>query len=86
MDNNYYLYIPIYREDNGYMFCYRIFQNIITKKYYVQSKDNLSLGKKDTEYIEKQFIDLFIETEPNKRIKGFKSLKKAIKAFDVEMD
>jgi hypothetical protein len=42
-----YLYCPVYKKNSIGIFCYQIFQDIFTKLYYVQSKDNLILDEKD---------------------------------------
>ena len=62
------------------MFCYRIFQDLSTELFYVQSKDNISNG--DTMEFSKQIVELFIETEPKKREKVHKSIEEAINIFD----
>jgi hypothetical protein len=79
-----YLYIPVYKKFNNKIICYRIFQDIFTKLFYVQSKDNISNGSKFE--FDKQMIELFIGTEPNIREKGHKDIREAVEEFDKDFE
>ena len=79
-----YLYLPVYKKENALMFCYRVFQDLSTELFYVQSKDNISNG--DTMEFSKQIVELFIETEPKKRETGHKSIEEAINIFDNDFN
>ena len=79
-----YLYLSVYKKENTLMFCYRVFQDLSTELFYVQSKDNISNG--DTMEFSKQIVELFIETEPKKREKGYKSMEEAINIFDNDFN
>jgi hypothetical protein len=75
-----YLYMPVYKKFDNEIICYQIFQDIFTKLFYVQSKDNISNGSKFE--FDKQTVELFVEIEPNVRGKGYNDIKEAIEKFD----
>jgi hypothetical protein len=85
-NRNQYIYIPVIENVNGVVYCYRVFKSLKTKKYYIQSKDNVSLDVIYLEQQNSQLIELFTEISPIEREKGYRTIKKAIKKFNEDFN
>jgi len=66
---------------------YRCFKNIETCEYCVQSRDVYSnpIQKGHMEMLERNFVDLMVEEDPDVRSGSFGSLEAAIEAFDSHL-
>jgi hypothetical protein len=63
---------------------YRCFRNLATNKFSVQSADfyRLPLDAAQAANLEKQYLELLEEQEPDKRAGSFDSVEEAITAHD----
>jgi len=70
------------KQDDGTAVRYRCFQILPDGGYCVQSADYYPPADTGLEKLEKQFVELFIEQEPDDRSGVFLTLEKAIMDFD----
>lgn len=65
---------------------YECFKDLRTGKYAVQSADffHLPADEQQRRYLDTQFLELFMETDPQGHCAWFESLDAAIAAHDAE--
>lgn len=68
--------------------CFRCFQCLDSRQYYVQSKDYLRLPIEEEQVanLNNQFLELFIESPPNLRTEGFNTIEEAISKYEEEFE
>jgi len=86
MTNKIYKSVNIWRKDDGGVKIYRCFEILGESKYCVQSCDFIDAYDKDKKLyeLEKQALDLFINTPPDERTETYSSLEEAIRMHDKE--
>lgn len=74
--------------ENGKILRYRCFEVLPQKKFCVQSVDfyYLPIDEKQVKNLEKQFLELLLESSPNDRSKLYDSVEEAIQAHDQMFD
>lgn len=70
------------RPRSGEAVCYRCFENLDTGHFHVQSADFMRVNDKDIQEPDRQFLELFVESEPSERSPGYATLREAILAHD----
>ncbi len=76
--------IDVWRKhDEKTVACYRIYRDISTRLFFVQSLDFIR-SEEDLKASNKQSIELFLEERPGIRSDGFKNIEDAIREFDAE--
>lgn len=71
------------KHDERTVACYRVYKNIGTSLYSVQSVDYIR-NEDDLRAADKQAIELFIEDDPKERSESFLSIEAAVAAFDAD--
>jgi hypothetical protein len=74
------------RRADGQLVRYRCFQVLPDGGYCVQSADFHPQDARQTELLEKQYLELLSEIAPDERSKVHRSLEEAIKAHQAEFD
>lgn len=69
--------------DDKTVACYRIFRNLNSGLYSVQSMDFIR-SEADIKNSNAQDIELFLEESPGERSSGFQRIEDAISAFDAD--
>jgi hypothetical protein len=74
------------RHDKTTAILYRCFQDLVERKFAVQSADyfRLPIDQRQIRNSERQFFELFIEIAPRERCGWFDSVEEAIAAHDLE--
>jgi hypothetical protein len=72
--------------DDSSVIRYRCFQRLRDGQFCIQSADlyNLPLREEQIRFLDKQFLELFIEEPPDRRSSLHATLEEAIATYDLE--
>ncbi len=89
MEDKIYRSIDVWRRKNSNCAIrYRCFEIIGEGKFYVQSADchYFPTDHNQTKNHDNQFLELFLETSPDKRTEGYPTIKEAIEMHENEFE